>query len=56
MAAYAILESIWTVVLLVSFIAIFLWAWSGKRKASFEEAARMALDEDSKPGREDIGS
>jgi cytochrome c oxidase cbb3-type subunit 4 len=39
------LHSIWTVVMFVVFIGIIVWAWSGKRKTSFEEAARMPLDD-----------
>lgn len=35
-----------TVLLVVVFIAIVAWAWSGKRKQSFDEAARLPLDED----------
>ena len=36
----------WTVFAFVFFIAVVFWAWSGKRKKSFDEAARMALDDD----------
>jgi cytochrome c oxidase cbb3-type subunit IV len=42
----AIFHAYWTVLLLVIFIAIWIWAWSGKRKAAFDEAARLALDDD----------
>ena len=31
---------------LLGFVAITLWAWSGERKAGFDRAARMPLDED----------
>jgi len=40
------LHAIWTVVLLVLFIGIVAWAWSGKRKARFDAAARLPFDED----------
>lgn len=52
METYAVLESIWTLVLLVVFVAIVIWAWSSKRKKAFDEAARMALDDegDAPPG------
>jgi len=38
--------SAWTVVALVLFVAIVIWAWSGKRRQSFEEAARIPLEND----------
>lgn len=41
-----ILHGIWTAALLAVFAAIVVWAWSGRRKRDFEEAARLALDED----------
>jgi len=34
-----------TAILLTSFIAGCAWAYSGRRRADFEEAARMALEE-----------
>jgi cbb3-type cytochrome oxidase subunit 3 len=30
---------------LIGFVAITLWAWSGKRKGEFERAAHLPLDE-----------
>ncbi|MFV9615037.1 MAG: CcoQ/FixQ family Cbb3-type cytochrome c oxidase assembly chaperone [Gammaproteobacteria bacterium] len=39
-------QSAWTVFAFVFFVAVVFWAWSGKRKKSFDEAARMALDDD----------
>ena len=40
------LHGIWTAALLAVFAAIVVWAWSGRRKRDFEEAARLPLDED----------
>jgi cytochrome c oxidase cbb3-type subunit 4 len=41
------LRSITTVLLFVTFIAIVVWAYSGKRKQAFDEAASLAVgDED----------
>jgi cytochrome c oxidase cbb3-type subunit 4 len=37
---------LWTIVVMVTFIAIVLWAWSSKRKARFDAAARMPLEDD----------
>jgi cytochrome c oxidase cbb3-type subunit 4 len=41
-----VFHSIWTVVILVVFIAIVVWAWSGKRRQAFDEAARLPLEDD----------
>jgi len=35
-----------TVLAFLSFVGIVIWAWSGKRKAAFEEAARLPLEDD----------
>ena len=43
---YIDILSVWTIVVLVLFIGIVLWAWSGKRKQSFDEAANIPFDED----------
>ena len=39
-------HSIWTLLLLISFVGIVLWAWSSKRKTAFEVAARTPLDDE----------
>jgi len=41
-----LIMSVWTVVVMVLFIGIVLWAWSGKRKQRFDEAANIPFDED----------
>jgi cytochrome c oxidase cbb3-type subunit IV len=46
---YPLMLSIWTVVVLVIFVGIVLWAWSGKRKQDFDEAANIPFSEDDKP-------
>lgn len=33
-----------TLVALIGFVAITLWAWSGKRKSEFDAAARLPLE------------
>ena len=43
---FATLHAWWTVLLLMVFIGIAVWAYSGKRKKDFDEAARLALDDD----------
>ena len=40
------LRSIFTVLVVVMFAGIVVWAYSSKRKDSFDEAARLALDDD----------
>jgi len=42
-----IFHGIWTLLLLVIFVGIALWAWSGRKKKDFDEAARIPLDDDS---------
>lgn len=42
----ALFHGLWTAALLVIFIGIVIWAWSGKRKRDFDEAANIPLDED----------
>lgn len=41
-----VLHGLWTAVLLIIFIGIVIWAWSGKRKRAFDEAARIPLEDD----------
>ena len=41
--------SIWTVVVLVLFVGIVIWAWSSKRKQDFDEAANIPFHEDEMP-------
>ena len=36
----------WTVLTMVAFIALIVWAWSGKQKAAFDKASRIPLEED----------
>jgi cytochrome c oxidase cbb3-type subunit 4 len=40
------LSSIMTVVAFATFVGIVLWAYSGKARRSFDEAARLPFDED----------
>ena len=42
----AMVHAIWTIGVMVLFIGIVLWAWSGKNKARFDAAARLPFDED----------
>jgi cytochrome c oxidase cbb3-type subunit 4 len=40
-----VIRGLITAALIVLFIALVFWAWSGKRRKTFEEAARMPLEE-----------
>ena len=46
---YSLIQSIWTVVVMVLFVGIVIWAWSGKRKQRFDEAANIPFSEDDLP-------
>ena len=41
-----LLHGLWTAAMIAIFAAIVAWAWSGRRKRDFDEAARLALDEE----------
>ena len=43
---YSLIQSIWTVVVMVLFVGIVIWAWSDKRKERFDEAANIPFSED----------
>jgi len=50
------LSGLVTLVLLVAFIGGWIWAWSSKRKPHFDAAARLPLDDDQAPGRDDVNA
>lgn len=39
-----------TLVLFVAFVGIVLWAYSGRRKKDFDEAANLPLNDEPAPG------
>jgi cytochrome c oxidase cbb3-type subunit 4 len=43
---FTLIDSILTVVVMVVFVGIVLWAWSGKRAQAFNEAAHLPFTED----------
>ncbi len=45
-----LIHSIWTLLLAAIFIGILAWAFSRRRKHSFDEAARMPLEDDDVQG------
>jgi cytochrome c oxidase cbb3-type subunit 4 len=40
------LRGLLTAVLLFSFVGLWIWAWSSRRKADFEASAALPLEED----------
>lgn len=48
MMSAATFHSIWTLVIFVCIIGIILWAYSSRRKASFEEAANLVFADEHK--------
>ncbi len=45
-----VLRSLLTALMFAVFIGIVLWAWSGRRRADFDAAARLPLDDDHAEG------
>lgn len=43
---FASIHAWWTVLLLVVFVGIVIWAYSGARKKDFDEASRLPLDDE----------
>ena len=41
-----VFQSAMLIVLMVSFIGLWVWAWSHKRKATFDKASKLPLEED----------
>lgn len=39
-------QTVWTILAFIFFIAVVIWAWSGARKKDFDEASRLPLDDD----------
>ncbi len=43
---FSLIQSLWSIVVLVTFLGIVWWAYSGRRKAAFDEASRLPFDDD----------
>ena len=41
-----VLRGLYTLLLIVVFIGVCLWAYSGRRKADFDDAANLPLEDD----------
>lgn len=42
----SIIASVSTILVMITFVVIVIWAWSGKRGKDFEEAAKLPFDDD----------
>ena len=42
----AIIQSIWTLIVMVIFLGIVVWAFSRKHQSAFDEAAKRPIDDD----------
>jgi cytochrome c oxidase cbb3-type subunit 4 len=43
---YSLIQSVWTILVMVLFVGIVIWAWSGKRRQQFDEAANIPFDDE----------
>jgi cytochrome c oxidase cbb3-type subunit 4 len=43
---FTLLQSIWSIVIMITFLGIVAWAYSSKRKTAFDEAARLPFDDE----------
>ena len=41
----SLIATISTIMVMITFVAIVVWAWSGKRKQEFDDAANLPFDE-----------
>lgn len=42
---FTLFQSIWTIVVMITFLGIVAWAFSSKRKSAFDEAARLPFED-----------
>ena len=43
---FTLIQSLWSIVILVTFLGIVFWAYSSKRKSAFDEASRLPFEDD----------
>ena len=43
---FTLFQSIWTIVVMITFLGIVFWAFSKKRKSAFDEAARLPFEDE----------
>lgn len=52
---YGTLQGIITIIVMLTFVGIFAWAYSSRRKAQFDEAANLIFDENQNKPLKDSG-
>ena len=50
------IRALFTVLVFIAFIGVWIWAWSDKRKQAFEEAANLPFVEDGDRDNEQEGA
>lgn len=48
---YGTLQGIWTIIVMIVFLGIVIWAWSSKRKRDFDDAANLPFNEEDNDSR-----
>jgi cytochrome c oxidase cbb3-type subunit 4 len=43
---FTLFQSLWTIVVMVTFLGIVGWAFSSKRKSAFDEASRVPFEDE----------
>jgi len=43
---FTLLQALWSIVVMVTFLGIVFWAYSSKRKQAFDEAAHLPFDDE----------
>ncbi len=46
---YEIARAVMTVVMLLVFVGIVVWAWSGRQRSRFDAAARLPIEDEREP-------
>ena len=51
-----LIQSLWTILVMVTFLGIVAWAFSSKRKSAFDEAARLPFEDEPQADNNKISS
>jgi cytochrome c oxidase cbb3-type subunit 4 len=43
---FTLIQALWSIVVMITFLGIVFWAYSSKRKAAFEEDGRIPFDDE----------
>jgi cytochrome c oxidase cbb3-type subunit 4 len=44
--SFTFIQSVWTIVVMITFLGIVAWAFNSKRKSAFDEAARLPFEDE----------